>query len=209
VPRFRVTGVAADDVLNLRSGPVPESPLVDTIPPNARDLLATGRREQIGRSIWREIQFRGQTGWVNERFLAEEAPSAAPALPAQPDRSGQPPVFGEDLRCLGQNPLWDLTISRNGDVACAQTCAPGLRASPARLENNRAFWYMEVNQPGGAPHLQVWLLKNASCRDGLSSHTYTYEIQARRPEGTLLRGCCNRVGASSAVPGGFSEKSAR
>ena len=202
--QFRVIGVDPSDVLNLRAGPTTENPVVRTIPPDAQGLVATGRRREIGRSVWREIQYGGHTGWVNERFLAQEVARPAPAR-LQSSAPAPPPVFQEELLCVGQNPFWNLTIATNGEVGCAYTCAgaKGLQATPARAGRNPGSWYLEVKEPDGARFFQVWLQRSGACRDGISEHAYTYEVQARRAEGTLLRGCCNRAGggSASALPG--------
>jgi len=71
-----VKGVDASDVLNVRSGPSPKHDVVGTIPAHARGVAAVGPRRQIGPSVWREVSYEGVRGWVNDRFLVEERPSA-------------------------------------------------------------------------------------------------------------------------------------
>jgi hypothetical protein len=67
-----VTGVAADDVLNVRSGPGVAEPVVATLPPDAAEFESTGRIADVGPSLWREIIVPGDgVGWVNARFLTE------------------------------------------------------------------------------------------------------------------------------------------
>jgi hypothetical protein len=86
---YRVTGVAATDVLNIRSEPDPHAPKVGEIPPDGicvRNLgcrgglsfqefteLSTAEKEQRLRENprWCRIEYQGVTGWVAGRFLAE------------------------------------------------------------------------------------------------------------------------------------------
>ena len=84
---FRVTGVAADDVLNIRQAPDAESAKIGEIPPDGdgiRNLGCQGglgiaewqaaseaERETAARSRWCRINYQGIEGWVAGRFLAE------------------------------------------------------------------------------------------------------------------------------------------
>ena len=65
---YRVTRVAADDVLNIRSGPSADYSVVGTIPPGGRGIQIVGAC--AGR--WCQINYRGARGWVNRQFLARE-----------------------------------------------------------------------------------------------------------------------------------------
>lgn len=70
-----VTGVAADDVLNVRSGPGVDTPGTDTLAPTTVELESTGRIAHVDGALWREIVVPGATtGWVNARFLTETRP---------------------------------------------------------------------------------------------------------------------------------------
>jgi hypothetical protein len=67
-----VTGVAADDVLNVRSGPGVAEPVVATLPPDAAEFESTGRIADVGTALWREIIVPGDgVGWVNAALLVE------------------------------------------------------------------------------------------------------------------------------------------
>lgn len=64
-----VMGVASDDVLNIRSRPGVDHPIVATAAPTAADLVATGRARALTRSIWYEVTVGETTGWANARYL--------------------------------------------------------------------------------------------------------------------------------------------
>ena len=59
-----VTGVAANDVLNIRERPSASSAIRGFIPPNACYIEVLGRSGN-----WYRISYRGTVGWVNGRYL--------------------------------------------------------------------------------------------------------------------------------------------
>lgn len=64
-----VVRVRLDDVLNIRSGAGNKSAVVGTVPPTATALQPTGAACQIGRTIWYQVQWQGDTGWVSGKFV--------------------------------------------------------------------------------------------------------------------------------------------
>jgi uncharacterized protein YgiM (DUF1202 family) len=65
-----VTGVASDDVLNVRTGPGITFPVAETLAPDAAELESTGRIAHVNGTLWRNIVVPGNgTGWVNASFL--------------------------------------------------------------------------------------------------------------------------------------------
>lgn len=87
---WRVTGVAPNDVLNVRVGPGTEYLVIDRLPHDARGIqvdvcVPTVTREQFfalppqtqqalnGYSAWCLVLWQGsQRGWVNRRYLTED-----------------------------------------------------------------------------------------------------------------------------------------
>lgn len=84
---WAVTGVAADDVLNIRAEPNASSRIVGTVPPDGRGLANLGctgvpsfaqweqmsehARQTAGANRWCRIRYRDTEGWVRGKFLAE------------------------------------------------------------------------------------------------------------------------------------------
>jgi hypothetical protein len=64
-----VTGVEANDVLNVRAGPGPDQPIVDRLAPLHTGPRLTGGARMIGDAAWYEITSDGTTGWVNASFV--------------------------------------------------------------------------------------------------------------------------------------------
>jgi len=103
---FRVTGVAADDVLNIREAPDAGSAKIGEIPPEGdgiRNLGCQGglgfaewqgasasEREAAARSRWCRIDYQGIEGWVAGRFLAEGTRPPPEAIRAEPESAPYP-----------------------------------------------------------------------------------------------------------------------
>ena len=68
---FRVAGVDASDVLNIRNGPSQDYESVGGIPPDTRGITITGPCL----NDWCPVKHRTLIGWVNRRYLAEETAS--------------------------------------------------------------------------------------------------------------------------------------
>lgn len=82
---FAVTGVPADDVLNLRDVPHGDSRKLGGIPPNARGLRSFGclkpepsldrwmtmtdEEKRNAKLEWCRVEYLGKQGWVAARFL--------------------------------------------------------------------------------------------------------------------------------------------
>lgn len=65
-----VVGVAHDDVLNVRSVPGTDQPVIHELDPLADDVIALGNARALPASIWFEVETDGGTGWASSSFLA-------------------------------------------------------------------------------------------------------------------------------------------
>ena len=88
---WSVTGVASNDVLNMRDVPHGDSKKLGTIPPNAHGLKSLGcmrpepsldrwmymteDEKKNAKLEWCRVEYKGHQGWVAARFLK---PDAAP-----------------------------------------------------------------------------------------------------------------------------------
>lgn len=67
-----VVGVAADDTLNVRTGPGVDFDVVTELDPLATDIVATGHNRSLGNDgFWSQITVDGRTGWVNTAFVLQ------------------------------------------------------------------------------------------------------------------------------------------
>lgn len=68
ISTFRVTGVASNDVLNIRTGPDATTVIVKAIPPNGRGIRMVGGCS----GQWCPVEYQNARGWVNRRYLVSE-----------------------------------------------------------------------------------------------------------------------------------------
>jgi uncharacterized membrane protein len=194
-PSFRVRGVDADDVLNVRYAANSRSAVVGTIPPDAVDVRPTGHRQKVGPSLWWEVSYAKVRGWVNSKYLArqKEAPAPAPTPAAATD------VFTENLTCFLNEPFWRIDVRKDGKATCTETCdgPEGLRAAPPRAAPGKSdAWTIELRDVEGSAFMALALHRTGRCTEDLSDDRYTYEIVARRPRGKAFKGCCNSLGSA-------------
>jgi hypothetical protein len=81
---YRVTGVAADDALNVRSFPGTDGAIIARIPPHMGGLRWNGESAAVAGGTWWELvhpDLPGGTGWVNARFLEAEEGGVGAAEP--------------------------------------------------------------------------------------------------------------------------------
>ncbi|MGZ8753967.1 MAG: SH3 domain-containing protein [Acidimicrobiia bacterium] len=101
--RYRVVGVASDDVLNVRGNPGASNPVVGTLPPDGLVQLDGYAAVKSG-AEWRSVVLEdGTRGWVNDTFLAPPSGWDVPfeGLPCRPDGTdygGTQVVDGSGLR---------------------------------------------------------------------------------------------------------------
>lgn len=83
---YRVAGIQANDVLNMRAGPGSNFPLIVGIAPDAIGISAVGPSQMNGTTRWQNIRYKGFTGWVNADFLLMQSNNNASPAPAIPSR---------------------------------------------------------------------------------------------------------------------------
>ncbi|MFW6034017.1 MAG: SH3 domain-containing protein [bacterium] len=70
--QLTVVGVAADDTLNVRSGPGLDFDVLTQLDPLATNVTATGHNRSLGDTdVWSELTVDGKTGWANRAFLMQ------------------------------------------------------------------------------------------------------------------------------------------
>jgi SH3 domain-containing protein len=75
---YGVILVAANDVLNIRSGPGASTSVVGTFPPTANNVMRTGPSSLSDGDLWVEVQKPGGgTGWVNAYYLTQYVSASA------------------------------------------------------------------------------------------------------------------------------------
>lgn len=169
-----VTGVAPDDVLNLRAEPHAGAPLVGALAPAAVGIEVVKRSEG-----WAFVKSGQQTGWASARFLR-------PAIQFQ---GGPPPL---PLQCLGTEPFWSITF--DGKTAAYRT--PEEKPAPAAsgpFESSRNSTIVWRVRPSSGPVASATIEARQACSDQMSDRIYSFSIRVETRDGQLLSGCCERA----------------
>lgn len=163
-----VTGVAADDVLNIRASPSGSAAVIGWIPPDGFGVVATGARRTTGSTQWREVRYEDVRGWVAARY-----------------------VTAERLECGGTEPFWGLTVS-GGNAVFSSPEGPDLTmiAGPWGRATARPWPQAVWLQRAGAEGVAV--ISRVSCSDGMSDIDFAYDMTLILPDGTIYSGCCDK-----------------
>lgn len=173
---YDVTGVKADDVLNIRAMPDASSSILSELQPDA-----TGVEVIETRAGWARVNTFERSGWVNMRYLEE-----------RPDvwKSGEIPAT---LNCLGTEPFWTLRqVGTNIVYETPEQSRPLQRRvvvdNPARREPARSI--IAGDDKG---RLTV-VLTPAQCTDGMSDRFFglsaTLLFEGAGQPSRMENGCC-------------------
>ena len=169
-----VTGVAADDVLNIRERPEASSPIVGQLAPGATVEVVRPNDRQT----WGLVNAGERPGWVSLRYLQRR--------PGQWDGA-----FPEVASCFGTEPFWNLL--REGDALTFTTPDTSEKytiTARSGAENRRDSFHMIAEGAGGPT---VALLQTEACSDGMSDREFGISIQLLLDlgaEARQLSGCC-------------------
>lgn len=176
---FDVSGVAADDVLNIRAAPSADAEIIGTLAPYARRVEVVAHDES-GR--WAQVNTRERSGWVALRYLQYRTDVW---------EEGELP---ETLSCFGNEPFWSL--AKEGEALVFSTpeapeqamaldaaLSPGVFRSPRRA----------ILASDGARSLTA-VMTPMACSDGMSDRAYGLDLTVIVEDGAsprLLTGCCS------------------
>ena len=169
-----VTGVAANDVLNIRERPDAGSPIIGTLAPDATgvEVIATS-------GAWALVNTDEGSGYAALRYLAREPGPAWSAL--------QTPIT-----CIGTEPFWSLEIDpQAGETRYRTPEGEGPRVAPLATVWPGLPW-----APSAAVGLEEGLavMQPQECSDGMSDRRYGIAVDIFRsgPGGAeRLSGCCS------------------
>lgn len=167
-----VSGVAPDDVLNIRERPDAGSAIIGTLAPDASGVEVLG---VIG--SWALVNTTEGSGYAALRFLQREPGPAWNAL--------QTP-----MTCLGTEPFWSLEIEPVAGKA-KLVSSDDLNGYPLEIKQ---LWPATLAAPAAAFSLAegVVVLTPAECSDGMSDRSYGISVDMflDQPENLRLSGCC-------------------
>lgn len=173
---FRVTEVAADDVLNIRAAPNARAAIIGTFAPDAAGIEVVALSPD-GR--WGQVNSGEQAGWSSMRYLT---PRGGPGW-----QSG-----AAGLICFGTEPFWNVRFF-----------LPGHRAEFFTPDNDGVEWVVEAGAlpatafpptlalPFSGADTGMAVIRPAACNDGMSDMAFGLEMQVYfRGDPAGLSGCC-------------------
>jgi uncharacterized membrane protein len=169
-----VTGVAADDVLNVRERPDAGAPILGSLPPDA-----TGVEVISVTDGWALVNLGDGSGYASLTYLArEEGPEWN--------------MLERPLTCLGTEPFWSLKVDPAAGTAAFST--------PEEPEHDLPIlgtWPGAPWAPAAALQLPDGLavLSPAECSDGMSDRSYgiAADLFLNGQDRQRLSGCCLMV----------------
>jgi hypothetical protein len=165
-----VVGVEEGDVLNIRSGPGIDHPIIGTLPHDATNIEVIAPNEDF---TWGRMVTGEGMGWVSLTYVVPQ--------PGQWD--GKYPEF---TSCHGTEPFWSLSRANN-QISFEGLDIPALSA-PIEFEggtlNHRGRHSFRAGD-------LVGVLSNQLCSDGMSDVELGWEVNLiRLDDGTHFQGCC-------------------
>ncbi|MDQ2090371.1 SH3 domain-containing protein [Marimonas arenosa] len=171
---FDVTGVASNDVLNVRAEPNASAEKIGALAFDATDVEVIRRA-----GGWGLVNSGERSGWVSMRFLAAQ--------------QGGDYALSRLLTCFGTEPFWNLEITQ-GDLARFSAPNQGVAHYTVGLLQrsvNRTDRFVLL---GGR---LVAVISRTSCNDGMSDRNYGLAIDLLPDVETgaaLYSGCCSLTG---------------
>ncbi|MEM0946978.1 MAG: SH3 domain-containing protein [Pseudomonadota bacterium] len=169
---YDVVSVAADDTLNVRSGPGAGFDVVGTLAHDAEGIEVTEANEA---ATWGRINTGEASGWVSLKFMNR--------LPGQ-DTGHTPDI----AQCFGTEPFW--TVALEGDVLTfSSQDGPGWSEALANKATSRSY----RNRHAFLGQTITLVVAKASCSDGMSDRHYGLEtdLVLSAPDGAeMMSGCC-------------------
>ena len=169
-----VSGVASDDVLNVRASASASSEKISELAHDATNVEVVDRSPD---GKWGLVNVGETSGWVSLRFLA-----------LHPENPNVP--IGRKLSCSGTEPFWSLEIEQG-----AQARFDGLGLQPdsmtadvlqqARGRIDR--FSLTVGLSGMA------MVRAQQCSDGMSDRAYGLDVDYLHQDGVLYSGCCSLI----------------
>ena len=171
---YIVTGVASDDVLNIRAEPDASSDIVGELGPYTINIEVLGVSED---ARWGQISTGEGNGWVAMRYLEASNHTAAGEFP-------------RPMSCFGTEPFWALNMLPRGDAY--QMMGEENRDLTPVTEVVAYQGYAAVFEEGPAL-TRTLMITRGWCSDWMSDREYGWQatLLNQTPEGNSLQyGCC-------------------
>ncbi|WP_264211842.1 COG3650 family protein [Leisingera thetidis] len=170
---FQVTGVAANDVLNIRSTPSASSPVIGAYSPDQSSIEVVA---PDGSGTWGQVNTGETSGWVALRYLTREQ-AVSEHLRSAP------------FACFGTEPFWSLNVSPGGTAKFSTPESVGtLDTGELKTAAGRLDRYVLGLASG-----QAAVIRHETCSDGMSDRVYglSADLLLQQDGIELLSGCCS------------------
>lgn len=171
---YRVVGVAADDVLNIRIEPRAGATKIGELPPDAVGVEVIALSES-GR--WGMIATLEGNGWVSMGYLALDNSAGA--------------GFPRPMVCRGTEPFWSLRLAEDEDRFLWVGEEPANLTTQDEQEVAGGYLLSMTDETGVLHDLTI---TRAECSDGMSDRRFGWSAAMRvnGPTGPeALQGCCS------------------
>jgi len=175
---YDVTGVASDDVLNVRAGTGASQPIIETLAYNNRyvEIVALSADEK-----WGLIGYPGGSGWASMRYLERQSGQNGFDLP-------------RPLSCGGNEPFWALQFSlRGNDFSEPGQPSHILPSVWEGIPDGMLPVTYGIRMAQGGDKIDA-VITRRQCSDGMSENQYGFEINALLTGSfgnRMLTGCCS------------------
>lgn len=173
---YDVTGVAADDVLNVRGAPTAEAPVLNTLAPDAAAVEVVRLSEDAG---WGLVNAGESAGWVSMHYMVRQPGQEGADLPAR-------------LFCGGTEPFWAFEIA--ADETMRFTTPDGAQAFDITQRITGSGYAGDLALVAQGPQGRATaMIARRSCNDGMSDREFGLGLglllEGERSE-ALYTGCC-------------------
>lgn len=171
-----VTGVAADDVLNIRAEPSGSAPIIGALAPDLRGVEVVALNPA---GTWGQVNMPESSGWVFMRYMAPRG--------VHIDHFNLP----VGMRCFGTEPFWIMRHDRGRLRIDAPDTGPQVFEIDIAQDSGTGELRRMIRAHGSAGPLTAYI-HPAACNDGMSDRAYGLAIGMMTGEsGPLLTGCCS------------------
>lgn len=180
---YRVTGVAANDTLNIRLEPDARTQAIGQLGPDARPVEVLEVVDEDG-FAWGRVHAADSSGWVAMKFLAPFEVASVPGT-----------LVPAGLACAGTEPFWSAEVGASGGIVFSspesgERAYQPVSATTAIGRNSR---FALAGRDGGDEALLV-LAGGELCSDGMSDRDFNWraDLVQRSHDGALVsyEGCC-------------------
>lgn len=176
---FDITGIAGDDVLNIRATASARADIIGTLSADARAIEVVAMDDS---RRWAQVNAGERSGWVASRYLAHRIEVWAPG--------GLPTT----LQCFGTEPFWSLAPEQ--DALAFSTMGGGDQrlSLDVVLDSGVPGWPRRAIIARSDTRTLTATITQADCSDGMSDRSYGLEttvILQEAGEFSMLTGCCS------------------